>query len=235
MTNNPTNQSNQQNQAGQPFEPFRVQSPLLQNAAPSDATSRQGSGGPGNPTQTGFDTPFGGFDWNQARWLVMPVFAAVYWAAENDPKLRPLTLLVLLGCLLLKMETRARQIAGVPLGLAAVKLIFQMAPGATVIPGTQLLMSENLKTAMTGLPWVPMFLAICIFYLPQRATVTGMIARGGAMALLISGLIPGDGYVVVLAMIQYVLFIGILVGLIADFAGQGNGHNGHRPIPSAHA
>jgi hypothetical protein len=235
MTNNPTNQSNPKDQGQQPFEAFRVQSPLLQNTAPAAAPDKQGSGDPGNPTGTGWSTAFGKFDWNGARWLVMPLFAGIYWATQEDPQLRPISLLVLLACLLLKMDSRARQVAGVPLTLAALKLVYQMAPAATVLPGTQFLLSENLKMAMTGLPWVPMFLAICIFYLPQRASVTGLVARGGAIALLISGLIPGDGYVVVLAMIHYVLFIGIVVGLIADFADHGNGHNGHRPIPPAHA
>ncbi len=69
----------------------------------------------------------------------------------------------------------------------------------------------------------------------KLATVTGMIARSGAMALLISGLIPGDGYMVVVAMIHYTLFIGILVGLIADFARHGNGQNCPSPMPSAQA
>jgi hypothetical protein len=51
--------------------------------------------------------------------------------------------------------------------------------------------------------------------------------------LLISGLIPGDGYVIVLAMIQYTLFIGVLVGLIADLSTNGAGQNSHRAIPAA--
>jgi len=57
-----------------------------------------------------------------------------------------------------------------------------------------------------------------------------MIARATAMGLLISGLIPGDGYVMVLAMVQYTLFIGVLVGLIADFSA---GQNSHRAMPAA--
>jgi hypothetical protein len=221
MTNNQTNQ---------PFEPFRVQSPLLQNSGQTAAPGQQGSGGPGAPSGPGWDTPFGRFDWNEARWLVMILFALMYWAAARDRQLQPLTLLVLLACLLFKMDSRSRNIAGVPLALAALKLVYQMNPGATVMPGTQILLPENVKAAMTGLPWVPMFLAICIFYLPQNANVTGMIARATAMGLLISGLIPGDGYVMVLAMVQYTLFIGVLVGLIADFSA---GQNSHRAMPAA--
>src|SRR5580658_1119989 len=220
MTNNQTNQ---------PFEPFRVQSPLLQNAGSTAAPGGQGSGGPGGP---GWDTPFGRIQWNEARWLVMIPFGAIYWAALQDRLLQPLTLLVLLACLLFRMDARSRNIAGVPRALAALKLIGQMNPGATVLPGTQILLPENAKAALTGLPWVPMFLAICIFYLPPKATVTGMITRAAAIALLISGLIPGDGYLMVLAMVQYTLFIGVLVGLIADFSTNGAGQNSHRAVPA---
>jgi hypothetical protein len=224
MTNNQTNQ---------PFEPFRVQSPLLQNSGQTAAPGRQGSGGPGAPSGPGWDTPFGSFHWSEARWLVMILFAAIYWAAARDRLLQPLTLLVLLACLLFKMDPRSRNIAGVPLSLAALKLVYQMNPGATVMPGTQILLPENVKAAMTGLPWVPMFLAVCIFYLPQKATVTGTITRSAAIGLLISGLIPGDGYLIVLAMVQYTLFIGVLVGLIADFSTNGAAQNSHRAMPAA--
>jgi hypothetical protein len=221
------------NQNNQPFEPFRVQSPLLQNSGQTAAPGRQGSGGPGSPSGPGGDSRFGNFQWNEARWLVMIPFATIYWAAARDRLLQPLTLLVLLGCLLLKMDPRFRNIAGVPLALAALKLAFQIHAGATVMPGTQILLPENVKTAMTGLPWVPMFLAVCVFYLPQKATVTGMIARATAIGLLISGLIPGDGYVIVLAMVQYTLFIGVLVGLIADFSTNGARQNSHQAMPAA--
>src|SRR5579863_6080463 len=101
MTNNQTNQ---------PFEPFRVQSTLLQNGEQSTGTGRQ-SGGPGKSGGNGVTTLFGGFDWNEVRWLVMVVFAAIYWITERDPLLRPMTILVLLACLLFRMEGRAREIA----------------------------------------------------------------------------------------------------------------------------
>ena len=141
--------------------------------------------------------------------------------------------LMLLACLLFRLQGRAREIAGVPLTLAAIKLAYQMTPDATTLPGTQVLLTEQFKAAMTGLPWVPMFLAICIFYLPQTATVTGTIVRAGAFALLISGLIPGDGYIVVLAMIQYTLFLGVLIGLIADHPWNGAAQDAPRAMPAA--
>jgi hypothetical protein len=222
MTNNQTNQ---------PFQPFHVQSSLLQNEAQQSSRAQEGSGGPGKPGGPGSNNPFGNWGQSEARWLLIAVFAAIYWAAEQDALLRPMAILVLLGCLLFRMERRTRELAGVPIALAAIKLVYQMSPHAVVLPGTLSLLSDQTKASITGLPWVPMFLAMCTFYLPQKATVTGTIMRFGAIALLISGLIPGDGYVVVLAMIQYTLFIAVLVGLTADHAWNG----GAQDIPPAHA
>ncbi len=209
------------NQPNEPYQPFRVQSDLLKNSAQQSSKASQGSGGPGKPTGTGSDSPLGNWELSDARWLLMPLFAGIYWITEQDALLRPITILVLLACLLFRMEPRARGLAGVPLTLAALKLSYQMTPHLTPEPGTLGLLAEQAKASIVGLPWVPMFLAICIFYLPQKATVTGTIVRAGAIGVLISGLIPGDGYVAVLAMIQYTLFVGVLVGLIADHSWNG--------------
>jgi hypothetical protein len=75
---------------------------------------------------------------------------------------------------------------------------------------------------LLGIPWVPLFIAICIFYLPEKATVTGKIMAAGATCMLISGLLPGEGYVVIFAMIQYTLFVGVAVGLIVDHSARAN-------------
>ena len=223
MTNNYNNQ---------PLEAFHVQSSLLQNS-PRPAAGK-GNGGAGN---TG-GSPGNSLErfpwWNETRWLFMALFGLIYWLTERDAILRPMTILVLLACLLFRMEGRAREIAGVPLTLAAIKLAYQMTPKAIDLPGTHIMLTEPMKAALTGLPWVPMFLAICIFYLPQNATVTGTIVRAAAFALLISGLIPGDGYIVILGMIQYTLFLGVLIGLIADHPWT-SARNGEHAVTPAHA
>jgi hypothetical protein len=209
------------NQSNEPYQPFHVQSDLLKNAAQQGSKARQGSSGSGKPAGTTSNNPFGNWDLGDARWLVMPLFAAIYWITDRDALLRPMTILVLLACLLFRMEPRARGLAGVPLTLAAMKLAYQMTPSATVPSATFGLLSEQTRASIVGVPWVPMFLAICIFYLPQKATVTGTIVRLGAIGVLMSGLIPGDGYVAVLALFQYTLFMGVLVGLIADHSWNG--------------
>jgi hypothetical protein len=219
MTNNQPNES---------YQSFHVQSDLLKNAARQTDQQPQSSGGSGKPGNSGPKGPFDNWDISDARWLLMPVFAAIYWVTERDPRLQPMAIIVLLVCLLFRMEPRARQLAGVPLVLAAIKLVFQMTQNSSVVPQTLGMMPEQTKVALSGMPWVPMFLAICIFYLPKMATVTGTITRVGAMSVLVSGLIPGDAYLVVLAMIQYTLFVGVVVGLIADrtWNGEASERNG---------
>ena len=108
----------------QPLEPFQVQSNLLQNATPAGGVPS--AGGVGKAGGPGGNTRFSNFDRHQARWLALIVFLAIYWAAQQDPLLRPMTILVLLACLLLRTEGRSREIAGVPLALAAVKLALSL-------------------------------------------------------------------------------------------------------------
>jgi hypothetical protein len=43
--------------------------------------------------------------------------------------------------------------------------------------------------------------------------------------LLVTGLLPGDGYLYIFATVQMLLFLGIAVGLLVDFLPQGgNAH-----------
>jgi hypothetical protein len=206
MTNNPTNH---------PFEPFHVQSNLLKSTVP------QGTSGAGQPTGFADYNPFGNWNTAETRWLAMPLFGLIYYVAQQYPDFRPLTIFVLLACLLFRMETRHRELAGVALTLASIRLAYQMTSGAAALIGSPGIMSPQMKASMVGLPWVPMFFAICIFYLPRKATTTGTIMAASAICLLISGLLPGDGYVVIFAIIQYTLFVGVSVGLIADYSSTG--------------
>lgn len=219
MTNNPSNQ---------PFEPFQVQSNLLKGATPG-GSERQGCGEAGKPQPAWYNRPLGGPDIGAMRWLALPVFALVYCAAQQRPDLRPVTIFVLLACLLFRMEARDRQLAAVPLTLAAFRLAYQMTLGARPILGNPEMLAAQMRESMLGLPWVPLFLAICIFYLPRKATVTGKIMSVGAICMLISGLLPGGGYIAIFAMVQYTLFVGVVAGLIADHTSS---TNGNRAIPA---
>ena len=169
MTNNASNQ---------PFEPFQVQSNLLKSATQSDP-ERQGTGEAGKSKSAWYNKPLGSSDASAVGWLALPLFAAVYAITEQQPDLRPVTIFVLLACLLLRMDARDRHLAGVPLTLAGFRLVYQMALGSRPILGSPEILAPQTKDSLLGMPWLPLFLAICIFYLPRKATVTGKNHVGG--------------------------------------------------------
>jgi hypothetical protein len=77
-------------------------------------------------------------------------------------------------------------------------------------------------------PWLPLFFAVCLFYMPRFETCTGKILMVGSVLLLVSGLLPGGGFEVIFITTQYFLFIAIVVGLAVDFARKA-------PAPAARA
>ncbi len=213
MTNNPTNQ---------PFEPFQVQSSLLKSATPQGGGESKGTNGAGKPRGFADFDPFGNWNAGESRWLAMPLFGLIYYAAQQMPELRPMTILVVLACLLFRMGAHDRELAGAPLTLAAIKLAFQMTSNRLALIENPGMMYAQGKAAALDIPWVPMFFAICLLYRPRRATVTGKIMAAGAICMLLSGLLPGEGYVAIFAMIQYMLFVGIAAGLIVDYSSKTN-------------
>jgi hypothetical protein len=213
MTNNPTNH---------PFEPFHVQSTLLKSATPQGGSESQGTSGAGQPKGFAEYNPFGNWNSAETRLLAMLVFGVIYYVAQQFPDFRPLTIFVMLACILLRMEASDRQLAGVPLTLAAMRLTYQMTTSAATLIGAPGIMSPQTKAAMIGVPWVPMFFAICVFYLPRKATATGKIMAASAIGMILSGLLPSEGYVTIFAIVQYTLFVGVLVGLIADYSAKTN-------------
>ncbi len=219
MTTNPTNES---------FGPFHVQSDLLKNAAQSGTERPQGNPGlPNSPNSNGGNL-FGVLTANQARWLAMPLFAAVYYAAQQYPEFGPLTIIVLLVCLIVRMDRQHRELAAVPLMLAALKLAFQMTPHLTHPANAFTQLSTDTRAALLAVPWLPLFLAMCVFYMPDKMTVTGKIMQVCAIVMLACGLLPGDGYLMIFGMIQYLLFVAFLVGLSMDYSTPANGHT-HAP------
>jgi hypothetical protein len=61
-----------------------------------------------------------------ARCIAAPLLFFILVFSNREPLVAPLTFLVLLGCLFIRLDDHPRQIAGVPLTLAAIKLSFQM-------------------------------------------------------------------------------------------------------------
>jgi hypothetical protein len=124
-----------------------------------------------------------------------------------------LTLLVLLGCLFIRLDHHPRQIAAVPLTLAGIKLAFQMA---------EYLNSSTPSALFTrgfsgpGFIWLPMFFSACLLFIPRRDSVTFKIILAGSCLLLASGLLPGEGFVAIFYLLDGTLFLAIVVGIFID-------------------
>jgi hypothetical protein len=67
-----------------------------------------------------------------------------------------------------------------------------------------------------GMPWLPAFLSVCLFYLPKKDSITLKVVVVEAMAVILSSLLPGEGFISILAIFHYTLFFAITVGLILD-------------------
>ena len=174
------------------------------------------------PPASGLGNPFSNPESMEVRTAAALAFGAIYLITRQYGELAPVLILVLLGCVVFRLDSRQRQIAGVPLILAGLRLIqmevfrFGWASFAPAIAGRSSLGIEG----DMGVSWVPMFLAVSLFYMPKKETVTGKIMLIGSILLLASGLLPGEGFLGVFAFVQYTLFLGVVIGLIADFCAK---------------
>jgi hypothetical protein len=168
------------------------------------------------PSESGIEALVGPLDTNTARSFAAILFVVIFVFSQRVLELAPLIIVVLLGGLLYRMNKRERLIAGAPVTFAAVRLAmllterfspwntpFYSRPG--VFPASDI-----------GVPWMPLFLSVCLFYMPVKDTYTGKLIFWDSLVLLLSGLLPVDGYLVIFAMVLYTLFIGIAIALALD-------------------
>jgi hypothetical protein len=148
-----------------------------------------------------------------ARCVAAPLLFFIFVFSNREPLVAPLTLLVLLSCLFIRLDHHPRQIAAVPLTLAGIKLAFQMA---------EYLNSSTPNVLFTrgfsgpGFIWLPMFFSACLVFIPRRDSVTFKIILAGSCLLLASGLLPGEGFVAIFYLLDGTLFLGMVVGIFID-------------------
>lgn len=199
--------------AEQPIEPFYVPAKVLKCTATSEGTGGGATNGGGKGRNsvdwTGLDTVTG-------KAVVGVVFLGAYLLIERNPVFAPITVLLLLVVVLLALDTRRRRIAIAPLTLAAIRLASEMSANFARNSNRSLMR----QTFGTPEAWLPLFLAACIFFGPRLHGVTETIALTLSMVLLVSGLLPGEGYLVVFAIVEYTLFVAIAVGLTVDMASR---------------
>jgi len=61
-----------------------------------------------------------------------------------------------------------------------------------------------------------MFFSICLIFIPKRDSVTFKIVVAESCLLLASGLLPGQGFLCIFYLLDYLLFIAIVVGIFVD-------------------
>lgn len=191
-----TNSSNQANRPSQPnaYNPITLDD--LQKRAQSSAQDL-----------------FAGFTNPVSRWAVAPLFGFLFFYTQRIAFFAPLTILILLSCLLARMENHSRQIAAVPLTLSAIKLSFLMTSQMAIafwFPG------ESRSSNDVGFFWLPIFFSICLIFIPKRDSVTFKIVVAESCLLLASGLLPGQGFLCIFYLLDYLLFIAIVVGIFVD-------------------
>jgi|HubBroStandDraft_1064217.scaffolds.fasta_scaffold162374_2 hypothetical protein len=149
-----------------------------------------------------------------ARCITAPLLFFLLAFSRTEPLAAPLALLILLGCLLFRLDDHTRQIAAVPLTLAAIKLAFQM---ATYLDSpARFISSQRNSSPDPGFIWLPMFFSACLIFIPLRDSVTFKIILAGSCALLASGLLPGQGFIAIFYVLDSLLFVAIVVGIVVD-------------------
>ena len=165
-----------------------------------------------------FGESSGGLKSPVSRCLAAPLFLLIFVYVQQVPLLWPLLILGLLGCLFWRMDGHVRRIAAVPLTLSAIKLSTEMASHLNASrmnpPNPQGLASEP------GLFWLPVFLSACLVFIPNKESVTFRIIFVASCLLLATGLLPGQGFVVIFYMLDVMLFLAMGIGIFADRTSQ---------------
>jgi hypothetical protein len=153
---------------------------------------------------------------DNTRLVVAPLFLVIFFLSQSVPPLAPVTILVLLGCLLARLEARIRNIVAVPMTISATVLTFHVLQSTSAIPSTFANNPFNTTLSTYGLPWLPIFFAACLLFIPATDSATFKLVMAESFLLLFSGLIPGSGCLIVFLMVYYTLFIAIIIAIFHD-------------------
>ena len=166
------------------------------------------------------DPFFSNLDAPGARMVGAALFLLLLAMSTNAAVAAPLMMLVLLACLLFHMDSRQRALTAVPLIFSTVRLGAQLAGPLgmwrhAVASGPIQASQLQFDSATT---WLPLFLAAYLFFTSSIDSHTARVVFWYSLALLLSGLIPGQGYIVVFAMLYYTLFFVIFITIVIDLS-----------------
>src|SRR5215472_8174181 len=109
-------------------------------------------------------------------------FALIYVLMQYYPPLAALAILALLPCILLRVDESQRRIAQAPLTFATLML-------------TKKVFSAQIDGLLPGYSfsswWMPLFLAVCLFYMPATISWSRNMLVVLGTVLLLTGLLPG--------------------------------------------
>jgi len=155
----------------------------------------------------------------QARLLIALLFTIIFGIAWYRPEFSMLTTIVVVVCLLYRLEPWQRKLARAPLLLAAIRfyLVFPVHSAdlaAQIDPFTR--RQSYTPGGQFGVSWILAFLSVCLFFMPRKESVTLKIVVVEALAVILSSLLPGEGFLTILAVCNYMLFFTVSVGLFLD-------------------
>ena len=164
---------------------------------------------------------FEGLESSSARTLGGVLFAVILILGKGLMQFSGLGLVILLVCVLYRMEPRERRIAAIPLAFSAVLTALGFASQLVTGSHQPTGVGVDNPTFAGSLYWMPLLFSAYLFYSPWKDSFTSRAIFWYSTALLLSGLLPGDGYLYVSALIFYMLFVTLAITLILDFS-QGN-------------
>jgi hypothetical protein len=149
------------------------------------------------------------------RWAAI-LFAAIFFLGRHLYFMAPLMVVVLLACFLYRLNARERAIAAVPATFAAIRLGTLLGEDLTLNAASNYSTIAPLQTS--GVMWLPLFLAACLFFTPWRFSLTSRAVFWQAVVYLMSGLLPLQGFFVLSTILAFWMFVIITFTLIRDLS-----------------
>ena len=196
----------------QPIEPFYVPAKVLRSRVEGVSNGDGGGPAPGRPPSIRWEDPN---SW-ATKAVGAAVFVAAYVSIDRRPVLLPIAIFLMAITLLFRLDGRRRAIAAAPLLLGAIRLASQISASLQPTAGRSLL-----RQGLGVMPaWVPLFLGACLLFGPSFRTVTEIVTVTWSSVLLLSGLLPCEGYLLVFVMVEYLLFVSIAISLAVDLTSK---------------
>ena len=94
----------------------------------------------------------------------------------------------------------------------------------------RLLVWKHLEQTSALFIGLPALLATAVVFLPRAKSATGMIMKVLTLALLISGILLGEGFICILMAAPIFYFVGLVIGLIYDYSKRRDESNANRNL-----